>query len=1320
MYYASIRAVTLLCGMALAICPDPVAAATVSWNVDGSGFWDVAGNWSTGSVPQAGDDVVIDRPSATITVTHRSGTSTIKSLTCSETFVLSNGTLTIADSSTVSGPFTLSGGSLRGSGVVTVNGPMSWTGGSMRDTGVTNANAGMQIANTGSIQLLENRTLNNAGIATWIGAGAMSNAPGATVNNLAGATFDVQTAGDLTGGTFNNAGTVIKVAGGGNGVTRVLAALNNTGTVTVQSGSLELDGGGQHAGSFAVETLATLQFGGGTHTFVPGASVSGAGTVQWAGGTTNFDAGTYNVSGTTEVSNGRHTFAAAATIVAVGTVQLSGGAVDFSSADALSTAAYTQSGGTLDGSDVLTVTGPVEWSGGAMSGTGVLNANAGMDIANPSSVQLLDNRTVNNAGIARWTGAGAFSNAAGATFNNLAGARFGIETAADLLGGTFNNAGTLTKISGGGDGRTRISAAFNNHGTVAVNSGTLELDGGGQHAGTFGVDASATLQFGGGTHTFTPGAAVGSSGSIEWAGGTTNFAAGTYNNTGTTMVTGGRHTFGAAATVQAVGVLRLTGGTVDFSSGEALTTSDYTQTAGTLDGSDVLTVNGLVAWSGGDMSGTGVLNANAGMDIANPGSLQLLENRTVNNAATATWTGAGIFSNAAGAKFNNLSGGSFSIQTAADFQGGTFNNAGTLTKTVGGGDGITQMSAALNNSGTVDVQGGTLRLTSVYTQTAGVTRLSGGTLESSRPINLTAGRLEGTGTVKGNVVSSAAVAPGLSPGLLLITGAYTQGAGGVLAVEIGGVAAGTEFDQLGVGGAATLDGTLAVNLVAGFIPAAGVTFKVMTFASHTGDFATTDGLTIGNGLGFRKVVTPLDITLLVVEEACADGVDNDGDGRTDCNDPKCGDFPACLAQPTATATRVPTATPTGGTTATATATAPPSPTATATPGPGVRCVGDCDASGDVNITELIRGVNIALGEAPLDRCPAFDANDSGEVTVNELIVGVNNALAGCPISGATPTPTGGVVVSPTPGPITDAVAGGVAVVANGMSVIPGVVAALVTGIKGGGAAAAVGVAGPVGGAAGACPLGGTATRTGTFPFPLAVSAELSNCRVPTADGSVVFNGTAGLAGTAVSADVTMRFEDASGAMVSQAQAVLTGSLVGFPSTGGSCTLQSLTMRLDTGSVIATNAGGQEVGVQFAGTTVSVDNIVYNPSCVPLQYRLTFSGPAALLAVSGEPIAVTFDNLVLGVDDRGVPTLLTLNGGMTATCFGGSVGVATPRALGVIRGEMCPADGQITVSPGVATIRYFSDQSVGVDDDGDGTADRSFPNCLDLRLFVCAA
>ena len=49
----------------------------------------------------------------------------------------------------------------------------------------------------------------------------------------------------------------------------------------------------------------------------------------------------------------------------------------------------------------------------------------------------------------------------------------------------------------------------------------------------------------------------------------------------------------------------------------------------------------------------------------------------------------------------------------------------------------------------------------------------------------------------------------------------------------------------------------------------------------------------------------------------------------------------------------------------------------------------------VTIDELIRGVNIALGNTPLSNCPAFDANGDGEVTIDELIRAVNAALDGC-------------------------------------------------------------------------------------------------------------------------------------------------------------------------------------------------------------------------------------------------------------------------------------------------------------------------------------
>lgn len=62
---------------------------------------------------------------------------------------------------------------------------------------------------------------------------------------------------------------------------------------------------------------------------------------------------------------------------------------------------------------------------------------------------------------------------------------------------------------------------------------------------------------------------------------------------------------------------------------------------------------------------------------------------------------------------------------------------------------------------------------------------------------------------------------------------------------------------------------------------------------------------------------------------------------------------------------------------------------------GAACVGDCDGDGFVTVDEIVRMVNIALGQQPLSVCPAADGNGDGQVTVDEIVRAVNNALNGC-------------------------------------------------------------------------------------------------------------------------------------------------------------------------------------------------------------------------------------------------------------------------------------------------------------------------------------
>jgi hypothetical protein len=176
-----------------------------------------------------------------------------------------------------------------------------------------------------------------------------------------------------------------------------------------------------------------------------------------------------------------------------------------------------------------------------------------------------------------------------------------------------------------------------------------------------------------------------------------------------------------------------------------------------------------------------------------------------------------------------------------------FENTGTFTKSAG--PGITDFSGdpvdnggdvAFINAGTVVVQSGQIAFGNIYTQTAGSLQLTGGNISATGPLDIQGGEVSGTGTVTANVQNAGVLDMGGDLGILTIAGSYTQLPTGQLTARLGGLAAGTQYDQLAVAGAASLDGTLALVLVGGFIPATGDTFTVLTCTSETGSL-TIDG-----------------------------------------------------------------------------------------------------------------------------------------------------------------------------------------------------------------------------------------------------------------------------------------------------------------------------------------------------------------------------------------------------------------------------------------------------------------------------------------------
>ncbi|HEY6887536.1 MAG TPA: hypothetical protein VI300_07150, partial [Solirubrobacter sp.] len=196
------------------------------------------------------------------------------------------------------------------------------------------------------------------------------------------------------------------------------------------------------------------------------------------------------------------------------------------------------------------------------------------------------------------------------------------------------------------------------------------------------------------------------------------------------------------------------------------------------------------------------------------------------------------------------------LQGAVDLTAGTWENTGTINIASGilSGPGalatsgtISKTSAAgflgsapVQNSGTITVSAGRFGSDvptgtyGVLTQSAGLTNvLAGATLD--KLVVLNGGTLKGRGVVRGLTNNGGVVEPGASPGTLSVAGAYAQGAGGVLRIEIEGAAAGA-FDVLAVGGAASLGGTL--DLLGAYVPAPGDQLPIVTAGTLGGTWSS--------------------------------------------------------------------------------------------------------------------------------------------------------------------------------------------------------------------------------------------------------------------------------------------------------------------------------------------------------------------------------------------------------------------------------------------------------------------------------------------------
>jgi len=213
-----------------------------------------------------------------------------------------------------------------------------------------------------------------------------------------------------------------------------------------------------------------------------------------------------------------------------------------------------------------------------------------------------------------------------------------------------------------------------------------------------------------------------------------------------------------------------------------------------------------------------------------------IDQQALTNGASAYWR-TGTINLINGAVIKNF--GTFEANDNSTMNGdetSSFNNYITskFQKTKAGT--TTTMNIDFTNEGSIEVIAGTLIFTEDVTAGDGtVIDLDEEQFQGNTLILEAGSYLMGSGTVDGDLENAGYVCPGDSPGIISVSGDYTQTSTGTLYIELGGTTLGTEYDQLAVTGTATLDGTLYV--ITTFTPDYGQTFTIMTYGSHSGEFS---------------------------------------------------------------------------------------------------------------------------------------------------------------------------------------------------------------------------------------------------------------------------------------------------------------------------------------------------------------------------------------------------------------------------------------------------------------------------------------------------
>ncbi len=673
---------------------------------------------------------------------------------------------------------------------------------------------------------------------------------GSNAINVSGVTAAVFTA--LTNVTLDGAGGADTLTGSEFGETLIGG-----------SGNDSLAGGAgndtyQFAAGYGTDTITeaaasgndTMNFTGVTATLNAGTFVVDAGSGNVATPSGNIEtvvnsSGTFNV--TTSATNAG-TISINAGTLNVTAAAITGGTVSLVGASTLNVTNAAVSGGTLTNSSTGTIRG---FGTGTLGGT-VSNPAGGQILVGSNDTLVLNGGAGNSYSNAGNIGVNSTGNSSVLRINGDVSLTGGGTLTLSSNGNNFIQGTAATNrltnvdntISGAGNIGSNFMALTNQ--SIISTTGALKIDPsntGVVNSGTLRVSNGGTLTLEGGSFDNTGGLVRADS----------SVAASTLNVTGATVTGGTVELIGAGLGTLNVTNAAVSGGTLSNSSTGTIRSFG----TGTLGGTVSNPAGGQIVVGSND---TLVLNGGAGNSYSNAGNIGV--NSTGNSSVLringdVSLTGGGTLTLSSNgnnfvqgtAATNRLTNVDNTIRGVGNFGSNfmAFTNKGTIrtdqagTLTIDGTGGFT-------NEGTVDVDPTrTLALGGgdVIAQTSGNTVVDG-TLNGS--VTLTGGTLSGTGTVSGTVTNtSGTVSAGNSPGRLTVTGNYTQGANGSLAMELGGLTPATEHDQLVVNGTATIAGRLDVSFVNGVFPNVPDTFTILTATTRNGQFDVVDVPSSRNG-----------------------------------------------------------------------------------------------------------------------------------------------------------------------------------------------------------------------------------------------------------------------------------------------------------------------------------------------------------------------------------------------------------------------------------------------------------------------------------------